>query len=61
MGEVIFPKQFHSHITSSSKPDHAIRAIENEPAEIILMMTPDDPEHCKMRLRILAAHYGVRS
>ena len=58
---VYYPDKFHSRVTSSSKPDHAIRVIENEPAEIILMMTPDEPMYYPMRLRLLAAHYWGKS
>ena len=48
-----FPQKLGSDyfkITSASKP-----------ADVILMMTPDEPSYNETRLKILAAHYWGRS
>ncbi len=41
-------------ITSASKPDFIPKS---KSAEVILMMTPEDPRYTETKLTILAAHY----
>ncbi len=52
--QVIYPRQFNARITSASKPDFVK---QQKSADVILMMTPDEPRYVETKLQILAAQY----